>query len=623
MRFFPLEKLAARVREVGSAVHRERLAIPRFRYLEADQGAFELPEPGPRHPDFDDSAWQQFQVGDSWGGYDRVAWFRATVEVPTAWRDRDIALRFLVGPRDGGDSTAETLLYVNGEALQGIDIWHEEAWLPPEAYEDGRVHVALRSWSGVLGVPPVRRFKLAELVVIDEGARRLYFLTDTVLKTLQQLPTDGWQYQRLLAPLHDAVLMIDNAQPLSDEHYLSLSAAAAFLEGRLEELRDSETGRPVVTTVGHAHIDLAWLWRQANTRQKASRTFATVLHLMRQYPEYRFMHSSPQLYRWLEQDHPDIFARVKERIAGGEWEITGGMWVESDTNLPSGESLIRQVVHGKRYMKETFGVESKVLWLPDVFGYSALLPQILKQSGIPYFATTKISWNQFNRMPHDTFNWRGIDGSEVLAHFITSPERNSHHYTYNGELDPREVAGSWREYRQKDVNDELLLAFGWGDGGGGPTREMLEAARVMGDLPGLPRVRHGHVEPYFERLAERVADAERAVMAAVEMQQDLAVFNQQRAARGEPVIQIGIGLNTGEVVAGYMGSTRSMNYTVMGDTVNTAARFCSAAGPTEILIGQNTYAQVGRLFTTEKLPPTKLKGKLEQVDIYRVTGLQA
>src|SRR5690606_30247646 len=207
-----------------------------------------------------------------------------------------------------------------------------------------------------------------------------------------------------------------------------------------------------------------------------------------------------------ESDHPEVFARVRERIASGDWEITGGMWVESDTNLPSGESLVRQIIHGKRYIKDTFGVDSKVLWLPDVFGYSAVLPQLLLKSGLPNFVTTKLSWNQFNRMPHDTFRWRGIDGSEVLAHFITTPERNSRHYTYNGELDPREVAGVWREYAQKADNDELLVAYGWGDGGGGPTKEMLEAGRVMRDLPGLPQVRAGHVEPYFERLAARVTD---------------------------------------------------------------------------------------------------------------------
>ncbi|MGH2543588.1 MAG: alpha-mannosidase, partial [Ardenticatenaceae bacterium] len=190
----------------------------------------------------------------------------------------------------------------------------------------------------------------------------------------------------------------------------------------------------------------------------------------------------------------------------GEWEITGGMWVESDVNLPSGESLIRQFLHGKRYMRATFGVESNVLWLPDVFGYPWSLPQIIKGCGMKYFMTTKISWSQFNRFPYDTFLWRGLDGTEVLTHFVTTPESDSLYYTYNGKLTPGEVQGIWQQYRQKSVNEHLLMLYGWGDGGGGPTREMLESARVLKNLPGLPSVRLGKAEPYFEALAARVAN---------------------------------------------------------------------------------------------------------------------
>ncbi|RPI77981.1 MAG: alpha-mannosidase, partial [Chloroflexi bacterium] len=255
--------------------------------------------------------------------------------------------------------------------------------------------------------------------------------------------------------------------------------------------------------IGHSHIDMAWLWRLCHTREKASRTFSTGLHLMRQYPEYRFMHSSPQLYKFLKEDYPDIYARVKERIRSGEWEITGGMWVEADTNLTSGESLIRQFLYGRRFIKEEFGVDTDILWLPDVFGYSAALPQIIRKSGIKYFLTSKMSWSQFNRFPYDTFNWRGIDGTEVLTHFITTPDTNWF-YTYNGQLSAQEVKGIWDNYRQKDVNDELLLLFGWGDGGGGPTKEMLESARALKNMPGMPEVEIGKAEPFFERLGDQL-----------------------------------------------------------------------------------------------------------------------
>ena len=182
------------------------------------------------------------------------------------------------------------------------------------------------------------------------------------------------------------------------------------------------------------------------------------------------------------------------------------MWVEPDTNVPSGESLVRQLLLGKRFMKEEFGVDSKVVWLPDVFGYSWALPQIMQKSGIDYFMTSKISWNQLNRFPHDTFNWRGVDGTEILTHMITMPEHpeGGPPYTYNGIIEPKSIKGAWDEYQQKDINEEVLASFGWGDGGGGPTKEQIETARVMKNLPGMPKVEMGHAEPYFKRLKEQV-----------------------------------------------------------------------------------------------------------------------
>ncbi|MDQ3396870.1 MAG: alpha-mannosidase [Deinococcota bacterium] len=499
MRFFTEEKVAKLLEDIGPSIHREVHPIPAFRFLEGDPGGAHL-------PNFDDRAWQDFAIGSFWGGYDVVAWFRAVVVVPEPLMDKKLALRFLVGPRDGGESTAETLLYVNGEPLQAIDIWHEEAWLPPEHVRGGRVHLALKAWSGVLGVPEKRRFKLAQLLWLDEDAEGFYFLESSLLKAIGELDAGDWRRVRLLELADRAMHLVDFTKVRSDAYYRSLGEARRFLAEGLVALRGLEAGKPTVVGVGHSHIDLAWQWRLSHSREKAARTFSTVLHLMRQYPDYHFMHSSPQLYKFLSEDYPELFARVGEKIASGAWEVTGGMWVEPDINLPSGESLIRQLLYGKRYMRETFGVETKVLWLPDVFGYSWALPQILKGSGIDSFMTTKISWNQFNRFPHDTFRWRGLDGSEILTHFITTPERGSGHYTYNGEFLPWDIKGIWDNYRQKDLNDELLLAYGWGDGGGGPTREMLETVGVMKDLPGFPKVELGHVEPYFKRLNERLED---------------------------------------------------------------------------------------------------------------------
>ncbi|HEX7005349.1 MAG TPA: alpha-mannosidase [Trueperaceae bacterium] len=501
MQVLTSEKIEKQLGEIRESIRREALSIPAFRFHEGDC-------PGAQHSDFADGHWPIFEVGGTWGGYDETVWFRAVVPIPERLLLEKLALRFLVGPRDGGDSTAETLLYVNGFPLQAIDIWHEEAWLPPEVVADGEIVVALKAWSGVLGVPDRRRFKVAELVRIDPSAEEFYYLANTVHKTLEQLDSRDWRYVRMIDGLDRSFALIDWSRPRSEEFYCSVGEALDFLRRQATAWQALEQEKPTVVGVGHAHIDMAWLWRLRHSREKAARTFSTALHLLRQYPEYRFMHSSPQLYKYLEHDYPEIFAQVREKIEIGEWEITGGMWIEPDVNLPSGESLVRQLLHGRRYIREKFGRESRVVWLPDVFGYSSALPQIMKKSGIDYFMTTKISWSQFNRFSYDTFRWRGIDGSEILAHFITTPEENSKAFTYNGQLEPKDVKGLWDNYQQKGINSELLQAFGWGDGGGGPTKEMLEQARAMCNLPGLPKVNLGHVEPFFERLEKRLEGQE-------------------------------------------------------------------------------------------------------------------
>jgi alpha-mannosidase len=500
-KYFTLEKIEHHLVEIRAAVHREVYDIPIFKYVEGEAA---LLCQGAHLPEFDDSSWADFRVGDYWGGYDVQAWFRTRVPVSADLKERKLCLRFLVGPRDGGGSTAETLLYVNGRPIQGIDIWHEEAWLPPEALQQGYIDISLKAWSGVLAVPDRRRFKLAQLIVMDEFAERYYFLASTLLKTIQLMDENDLRYTRLLKLLNQSLLRIDFQLPRSEVFYHSLAEAAEMLAGGLTSMEIPEI-KPRITGIGHSHIDLAWLWRLCHTREKAARTFSTVLHLMRQYPEYRYLHSSPQLYKFLKEDYPEIYAQVQRKVRSGEWEVTGGMWVEADINLTGGESLVRQILLGKRFVRQEFGVDMKTLWLPDVFGYSASLPQLIKKSGLKNFVTSKLSWSQVNRFPYDTFYWKGIDGSQVLTHFITTPEANSRIFTYNGSMEPAEVKGIWDNYQQKDLNDELLLLYGWGDGGGGPTKEMLEMARVMKNIPGLPEVQLGKAEPFLERLEKQVA----------------------------------------------------------------------------------------------------------------------
>ena len=457
--------------------------------------------------DFDDSAWQDFKLWDTWGGYDRVAWFRTKVEVPEELIGKTLAVRLLVGPRDGGESTAETLLYIDGKPVQGIDIWHEEALLEEALCRKKEMQIALKAWSGVLVPPRFRTFKLAQLLWIDGRVDRFCFMADTVRRCALLLDENDLRRIRLTKLLNQTFEKITFLNFKEETYYQSIYNALDFLQAELDEMGRTEEIKPVVYGVGHSHIDMAWLWRLSATREKASRTFSTVLNLMKQYPEYRYMHSSPQLYQFLKEDYPEIYEQVKERIREGRWEITGGMWVEPDTNIPSGESLVRQFLYGKRFIREEFGKETTLCWLPDVFGYSAAFPQIMKKSGMKYFMTTKISWNQYNHFPYDTFWWKGIDGSEIFTHFITTPEDGSWFYTYNGHMDPEEVTGVWENYKDKDKNDELLIAYGWGDGGGGPTREMLEQSRVMKNIPGIPRVEMSSAEGYFRRLYDH-ADKE-------------------------------------------------------------------------------------------------------------------
>src|SRR5579859_2880801 len=500
--FFALEKIQRQLIDVRAARKRATRAIPAFKFHPADEAL----APSAEQPGYDDHAWADMRVGDVWGGYDVTAWFRTRVPVPAEWRQgRQLALQFQLGPKDSGDGAVECMLYLAGQPLQALDTWHEEAWLLPEHVSGGPLDVAIKAWTGVYHIPERRRVALAQLVWIDLDAHRLSHQLETLLLAAKALDPNDLHRVKLIEVLNQAMHQIDFSQPGSEAFYASLRSAADGLDEHLREWRALGELKPSVTTLGHAHIDMAWLWQVRHTREKGAHTFATALRLMRDFPEYRFMHSSPQLYKFLQQDYPDLFAKVKERVSAGAWEATGGMWIEADTNLTSGESLVRQFLYGQRYLRDELEVHGNVLWLPDVFGYSAALPQLIVKSGMKYFLTTKISWSQFNRFPYDTFRWRGLDGTEVLTHFVTTPDIDESFATYNGKVSPHAVKGVWDQYRQKDINDELIVLYGWGDGGGGPTREMLEAGRVLADVPGLPRVTPGLAEPFFDRLEARTA----------------------------------------------------------------------------------------------------------------------
>lgn len=251
--------------------------------------------------------------------------------------------------------------------------------------------------------------------------------------------------------------------------------------------------------VGHAHIDTAWLWPMRETIRKCARTFASQIGLIERYPGYIFGASQAQLYAFTKQHYPGLYAKIKKAVADGKWEVQGGMWVEADCNLISGESMVRQFLHGKNFFRDEFGVDVKNLWLPDVFGYSANLPQILQRAGMGYFLTQKMSWNLYNKFPHNTFMWRGIDGSEVLAHF--PPEDN-----YNGNVMPDALRKNEWNNQERGLVAEAICLFGLGDGGGGPKEEHIERALRLRDLNGVPRFHFGPAQPVLEKMATYKAE---------------------------------------------------------------------------------------------------------------------
>ena len=325
----------------------------------------------------------------------------------------------------------------------------------------------------------------AHIATCNESMRQLSHDFFVLHEMTVVLPESSARRAQILASLFEA------ANQLVDYTDAEALAARAILGVELGKTGGSPS--LTLSAIGHAHMDLAWLWPLRETIRKGARTFATVLAMMDRYPDYVFGASQPQLYQWVKSYYPALYERVKQKVADGRWEIQGGMWVEPDTNISGGEALIRQLLHGVEFFEQEFGKTPRMLWLPDVFGYSGALPQLLKKSGIDYFMTIKISWSLFNTFPHHTFIWEGIDGSQVLAHM--PPEG-----TYNSSAAPRALVTSEKEFRDKYVSDRALLVFGIGDGGGGPGTDHLENLAREKNLAGLPAVMQEPAEAFFDRI---------------------------------------------------------------------------------------------------------------------------
>ena len=474
--------------------------------LDAEFGWSKDPTPFSERLNLD---YKPIKEGEPWGQKWESAWFHLTGSIPEEWSKKNVVAEL--------DFSGEGLVFdSNGKALQGIT--NGSIWDPNFARTlvplinnckgkepiDLWVEAAANSLFGVFtDVDPSQenpkrygwfnaKVEKMRIGLFDEELWHLYLDVRILLGLAKRLDEKSVRRVRIIRALNNAV------NSFGDDQKKTIEARECLKS----ELRKSASASDLnVSAIGHAHIDTGWLWPVRETVRKCARTFATQLDLIEKYPDYIFGASQPQHYQFMKDNYPEIYSRIKEAVKKGQWELQGGMWVEADCNLISGESMIRQILHGKNFFKEEFGIDVNNLWLPDVFGYSAALPQILKKSGINYFLTQKLSWSQFNEFPHHTFNWRGIDGTEILTHF---PPEN----TYNSELDSEFLVPAQTHFKEKDFIDEFISLFGVGDGGGGPKPENIELGRRMADLENSPRVAFDTAKNFFDRLANHEKDVD-------------------------------------------------------------------------------------------------------------------
>ena len=488
------ENLHKKIQTIGGHIYKKIATIENIRYRQGEIAEAE-------QPDFDDSGWEAFSVGQFWGGRDVTCWFRMPLVIPAEVGEGNLAAiiqpgrRFVFRGSEGGDLREyELLVYLDGEPLQSVDVRRNEIPLWDRVRPGGKHLLAIEAFSGL--EEHRHCFEQADVVLINKEVEEFYFNCKNIFDTILILEEHHPDRIRLFNSLQAALLAVDFLSEGSPEFYRSVHLANERIREIFE--KPGKAGAAVVS-VGHAHLDIAWMWQTKHSVKKAARTFANALRLMELYPDYHFLQSQAQLYQYVRERYPSLYERMKEKVKHGQWEVTGGMWVEPDANIPSGESLVRQFLYGKRFFQKEFGVDVQVVWLPDGFGFCYSLPQIIKKAGMRYFVTTKLSWNQFTKLPYDSFLWQGLDGTRILTHMITTPDPRGWN-DYSVDLNPTNVMNCWKNYRQKNIQQTVLLSFGWGDGGGGPTREMQENTKRLDKMPGLPAHRQGRADEFFAGL---------------------------------------------------------------------------------------------------------------------------
>ncbi len=440
-------------------------------------------------------AFKPMPAGTPWGAKWEYAWFRATVTLPREAKGEWVVFRCGAGTGFTGDPGGEGRFIVNGREMGGRDWHHPQVILTTKGVPGRRFDILMEVYAGhgpmncgggpvphgeltVPEPPPTQRTVLpCSFGIWDEEVFQAWLDVQTLLELRDKLDPDSLRVAEIDEGLRQFTLIADLELPRA-EMLGTLRAARKRLKPLLECTNGSTS--PLFYCFGHSHIDVAWLWPLAETERKCARTFATQLALMEMYPEYKFLQSQPHLFCMTKRLYPDVYARIKAAAKRGQWLAEGGMWVEADTNISGGEALIRQFIHGRRFYREEFGVDCELMWLPDVFGYSGAMPQIMAGCGIKYFSTQKIFWNYNggDPFPYNTFWWEGIDGTRVLSHI---------HNDYNSQTNRATLIQRWKDRVQKDGLNARLVPFGWGDGGGGPTRLHLEFLRRQRNLEGAPR----------------------------------------------------------------------------------------------------------------------------------------
>lgn len=471
---FIKEKIRVTLNNLQKLIDKAVFEIKPLEYVPAEYEA-KLPAPT--------DGWKQYDYGAELHTNDAHFWIKGEFTTPAAKDGKQIILSFTTAANGWDAQNPQGLLYLNGKAVQGFDVNH--TWV--EIEPDTKYEMLVFFYTGSICAKSEIHACILER---DIAVKDLWYDMSVPMEAAKLFSDTDPNSILTLKQLELAANLLDFRRFDSPEFHESVKAAADYLKKNYYNALCGKNEN-TVNCIGHTHIDVAWLWTLAQTREKAQRSFSTVLELMKRYPEYKFMSSQPQLYKYYKAALPEKYEEIKQRVKQGRWEVEGAMWLEADCNVTSGESLVRQVMFGKRFMKDEFDVDSKVLWLPDVFGYSAALPQILQKSGVNKFVTSKISWSETNKMPYDTFMWEGIDGTEIFTQFMTAQNKDGGAYTtYVADITPSMVYGSYDRYQQKEYSDHSLITFGFGDGGGGPTPEMLERGRRLAyGLPGLGKAK--------------------------------------------------------------------------------------------------------------------------------------